>query len=384
MRIHTRLGLVVVALTLGATGGVATAAVPTLSPVTRFSPGVHPRTQASTPSCQSATSCLLLGNSDRLLRYDRGRLGLAGSAPRTATALSCPTSGFCMFVGGNQGSETHPLRGWTRSGGHLRAHTMPQPPAKLPGTVHRPAQYFWSLESLSCGSPTRCVAVGSGYAFGDDGAHHPQVLVERWDGNRWHRDRLSDPVGELDSISCPTAGMCMAVGSTDDSERRYIAAPELYRDGRWTPEPLPAIAGEKGVEVAGVSCTSVTRCVAVGDAGPKSEVVAAWNGSQWSDQLVDAPAGARWAALEEVSCPPGPRTTCTATGDYGSDNRALVAQVTSGLSVTQTEQPAVKNPESDVPLDCPTTGFCLASGGHAAYRTPAGWTSAVRTPAGIA
>jgi hypothetical protein len=80
-------------------------------------------------------------------------------------------------------------------------------------------------------------------------------------------------------------------------------------------------AGPKGAQLAillGVSCTSATRCVAVGTTGAQKDPHAAalsFNGSKWSLLTVPGPGAGQWSGFEDVTCPkPG---HCVAIGHDG-------------------------------------------------------------------
>jgi len=70
------------------------------------------------------------------------------------------------------------------------------------------------LSSVSCSSSTRCFAVGyysKGLVF--------KTLVERWNGTRWSIVSSPNPTGAtssgLSSVSCSSSTRCFAVGSYD-------------------------------------------------------------------------------------------------------------------------------------------------------------------------
>jgi len=70
--------------------------------------------------------------------------------------------------------------------------------------------------------------------------------------------------------------------------------------------------------LAGISCTSATRCLAIGTyskGGPKSlTLVELWNGRAWQVQSSPQPRKSTSSALLGVSCTSG--TRCLAVGTY--------------------------------------------------------------------
>jgi hypothetical protein len=363
-------------------------AVPTFTPVPPAPAQIVLRPQQLTaPSCATARDCLLLGTRGHtpvLGGYDGRRLRVVSRAPAQADTVSCPTTRLCMFTGPQLiGGRRVPIRSWSRSGTRWRSHAMPQPPRREPTAKLDRARHvdeYWYLDALSCGSARSCAAVGQGWAYGVDDLHPPRGLIERWDGRRWHLDRLADPIGALTSVSCPTAGVCMAVGETADGLDHYIAPPELLMHGHWVARRLPEIPGARYAEVGSVSCASVSRCVAVGqlvtrptpgDPPHDEAVVAVWNGSAWRAQALPLLAGVPDELLADVSCPPGRATTCIATGRWGTDTSAqggaFVAAIPATGAVTQQEQqlPILE----DLQLDCPTEAFCMVNAPNWPLRT---------------
>ncbi len=87
-------------------------------------------------------------------------------------SVSCPTSSFCLAVGNFKDSHDTPAALYATSNGT----------AWRPGSELLPAGALSAgLSSVSCASPSRCVAVGTYVAT--TGVRHP--LAEHWDGSRW-------------------------------------------------------------------------------------------------------------------------------------------------------------------------------------------------------
>jgi hypothetical protein len=99
--------------------------------------------------------------------------------------------------------------------------------------------------AVSCPAPTFCMAsVGNG----------PGRQVAQYNGTSWIRPSLVDrTTGEPSSVSCPAAGICMAVDDTGNAVR--------YTAGRWHGPSAVVQIGQSQLE--SVSCTSATFCVAV-------------------------------------------------------------------------------------------------------------------------
>jgi len=67
------------------------------------------------------------------------------------------------------------------------------------------------------------------------------------------------------AVSCPTAANCTAVGFSNKlvhGKRDLLA--EQWTGGAWTVRPAAKPTAFAGGVLAGVSCVSLTRCIAVG------------------------------------------------------------------------------------------------------------------------
>jgi hypothetical protein len=149
------------------------------------------------------------------------------------------------------------------------------------------------LNSVSCVSPTNCLAVGT--------AGSP--LAEQWDGSAWSIVSTSGlPIGSiLSAISCTAASMCVAVGVDQNSETAVIAT---WSGSAWTDttSPITPTAG-KSSDLGGVDCSSSTSCMAVGVNG-SSSLVLGFSGGTWStvtppntDSLGAVACVASWACV---------------------------------------------------------------------------------------
>lgn len=137
-------------------------------------------------SCTSARFCLAIGS--QLERWDGHRWTVLRALRFGGwTAISCSSSRGCMAVGNKLRSLL-----WTGS----RVITEP---------VRTGHEALYS--GVSCVSARNCTAVGSSSIF--------STRAARWNGVRWVFQRTPSPAPRhslLGSVSCPTRGMCIAVG----------------------------------------------------------------------------------------------------------------------------------------------------------------------------
>jgi hypothetical protein len=187
-----------------------------------------------------------------------------------------------------------------------------------PGSLDR-------LNGVSCVSSSFCMA--SGYFVAKPakpGVFVGAALFERWDGSDW--SVVPNPGGtanaEMNSISCTDEDFCMSVGLNLQKKPPI----ESWNGSEWSSLPSPVPAGDIGVNLHGVSCTSPTACVAVGSAGVKpvnepvageglagTTIIESWDGSSWS--VVPSPSPGAWTnGLTSVSCTTDGGSLCVAVG----------------------------------------------------------------------
>jgi hypothetical protein len=216
-------------------------------------------------------------------------------------SVSCPSPTTCVAVGIGlrRTSSARSLLSERWNGTHWTI----QPIAK-PG--------YGTLNAVSCSSRTACTAVG---IHGTKDGEIP--LAERWNGRAWKPQRILRGQGslELDGVSCPTKRFCMAVGSTFQTTLAL-----KWNGSDWASVPTPTL-GEDGGFLTGVSCTAPTSCTAVGSNldggldGCTAPLAEQFNGVKWA--IEPTPSLGKCgdfddATLNGVSCTAA--TVCTAAG----------------------------------------------------------------------
>jgi hypothetical protein len=228
------------------------------------------------------------------------------------------------------------------------------------------------LDGVDCMTETKCVAVGNESTSGGGGAN---ALVETWNGSAWSHlippTATAVPADWLFSVSCATAGSCVAVGYyitlRDGGAANMLI--ETLAQGVWSVSPAPSPGG--GIAdsfLNGVSCTSPTSCVAVGFTlstrfAPRPLIVALANGS-WS--IVPGPSlGPRAAGLQAVSCLQG--DSCEAVGYQasGSADETLVESSHGGrwaITPSSGSGPTGLDHAGLEDVSCLTAASCVAVG----------------------
>ena len=207
---------------------------------------------------------------------------------------------------------------------------------------------------VSCVKASLCIAVG--YAPAGVGT---TPLAEFWNGSSWTTQPIPGPTGatfaELDAISCSSATRCLAVGDKE-TKGKQVPLAELWNGSSWKIKPTPKPSGRGQGGLSGISCPAQDKCFAVGrtETNDISKALAeVWNGSTWAIQKAPSPAR---DALSAVSC--RSVTSCLAVGSGLSErwNGKTWSLVKIGLP-----------PGSEADLNavsCTKAGPCYAVGGN--------------------
>jgi hypothetical protein len=239
------------------------------------------------------------------------------------------------------------------------------------------------LESVACTSPGNCVAVGS-YTDTDtratteaSGSQDFQAMVVTETSGVWGRaSELTLPAGaltpatcestsscgigqaaDLESVTCTSAGNCVAVGHYEDANVARQAMVVTETGDVWgqasevtQPSSADTTASSQAADLEAVTCTSLGNCVAVGyytdtNDNQQAMLVTETSGMWGRASKVALPAGANTstnsqeqiASLESVTCT-GPES-CVAGGYYalaGSDTGGGEAAATQAMLATET------------------------------------------------
>jgi hypothetical protein len=241
-----------------------------------------------------------------------------------------------------------------------------------------------TLRSVSCGTPTNCVAVGS-----DETGSATRPIAAVFNGGSWTAVAVpfssSDSFVDLSSVSCTSATFCTAVGgqsspatvtvtpttvstTVDDDSAPLI---EQWNGQTWSAVVTPTTGPAAWTAV---SCTSTSFCAAVGatvDDTSKTlvltTVVAQWNGTAWSASQRPSPATTLRLPMA-VSCT-GP-AFCMGAGWQLDDKNESVGMFDlqwNGSSWT-TSVVTTPGPKHDVLINgvsCAAPSFCVAAGEQA-------------------
>jgi hypothetical protein len=394
-------------------GATATTWTPTTAPLSGLSPaaGTNPDVVLNNMSCPAAGSCVAVenytdssGNQQGLIETLSGGSWSATTAPLTGLSpaagtnpdvflngMSCPVTGSCVAVGYYlDSSSNHEGLIETLSGGSWSATTAPLTGlSPAPGTNPNV-----DLLGMSCPATGSCVAVG-GYT---DSSGNQQGLIETLSSGSWSATTApvsglspaagTNPGANLNIVSCPATGSCVAVGYYLDSSSDHEGLIETLSGGSWsaTTAPVsglsPAAQTNPNVDLLGMSCPASGSCVVVGvyldSLGTLQGLIETLSGGSWSattapvSGLSPAAGTPSFVALLGVSCPA--TGSCVAVGDYtdsSAGGQGLI-ETLSGGSWSATTAPVsglspATHPDPQAlfrSVSCPATGSCVAVGGY--------------------
>ncbi len=308
----------------------------------------------SSISCAPGGACLAGGNAAScycytgnafVVRERAGRLGKAQSVPGLRAlehggaadvagswidSVACPSAGNCAVGGAyldNSGNQYVFVAG-ERNGVWGAA-------IQVPGLAAlNAADGDVEVNSLSCGTAGNCVA--GGYYTDDDQDIQGFVAIE--DNGTWGTATEvpglaalnTGGYAEVNSVSCGTAGSCLAGGYYTDGDhaQAFVA---IEDNGTWgTATGVPGLAalntGGRSTQVLTVSCTPTGDCAAGGFYSDRSHhrqgFVASEDNGVWGTTIEVPGLGALNAGgdaeVSSVSCPsPG---DCAAGGFYADQS----------------------------------------------------------------
>lgn len=315
----------------------------------------------SSSLCLSALSSLVVVSTDGGARWTTSlHIDNPATASTSLTSLSCSGS-TCVAVGNGSG---------TRNG-----RSVAGPAAFVFGS----ARHGWSavslpgvsgavaeVDSVSCSTADSCVAVGTKGPSAQDQGSGSVVWYTDDAGATWAGTTLSSLPGFL-RVACTSPTFC--VGVAGGGFAVTTTGPTGFEPVQWP----PSWANDSSpVDVEAITCAPASRsCVAVGGVqGPSGTPVIATttDGTSWSSATVPATLG---GSLVGVSCPSV--STCVAVGQSSSTAPAVGATILLETAGNASAWKAVALPEVSsrvlegiLGVSCPTVSFCLAGGAQTA------------------
>jgi hypothetical protein len=293
-------------------------------------------------SCTSATQCVAvgwdLGHQPLALNGDPASWGLAqtqqvtlpgsfNKAPASGSwllSVSCSSSTSCVAVGQDGNDQPLVLMGNPSTWTAAQAREI---------TLGAAFGSGGSLDGLTCTSSTSCVAVGY-----DDSGDFGQPIVLTGNPSAWSAAQVRDLAlgaafgdgGSLESVTCTSPTACVAVGSdyTGNIGDPIVLAgdPATWVAAQVREVTLGASFGSGGL-LWSLACTSATSCLAVGNDGNNQPLVlsgdpASWNVAQAYEVTLGSGFGTKGSVVS-VTCPSV--SSCVAVGWDGKHQPLVLA-----------------------------------------------------------
>lgn len=324
--------------------------------------GTNSRVTLRSVSCPSASLCNAVGSYltsayaiAALAESWNGSTWTIQTTPKPSGAMlwgiSCASTTNCMSAGQKA----------TSKGQSALAETWNGTSWTMLGASTKSGAVYTVLNAVSCASSTACKAVGSTQFH---------LFAESFGGTGWSIETLPSPAGVIGSglngVSCTTATACIAVGSSNTSVPSTLTLAEAWNGTAWSVQSTPNPSGALTSMFTGISCASGSACEAVGTTSGLSfwnALAEAWNGASWNVQPVPSPAGGSMATLNGVSCTSA--TACIAVGNYydGSGNQLTLAESWNGSVWTVQSTPDVNGVNNSLAsISCAGPTACIAVG----------------------
>jgi hypothetical protein len=241
-------------------------------------------------------------------------------------APACAPTGECYALGyaSPNGSQFGSPYLVYRSGSDYHSVRLPVPNGVSTADL--------KVGALSCAAATDCATIGT---YLDAQATHQYLVAEVLRGGVLESDPipipraltvLDDPL-QPRSIDCPAIDRCVGVVGFRNSAGEHGALLVRYDGTHWQARVAPAPAAAQNadaVDLTGVSCPTISTCVAtggylrpIGSAVRWRPLVETWAGGTWTAATPSAPADLPAArtdvSLSRVSCG---RSRCLADGTY--------------------------------------------------------------------
>ncbi len=309
-----------------------------------------------------------------------GALSKGGGAG--VSEVSCASAGNCA-AGGDYRDRHHNGQAFVASERHGRWGRAIEVPGL--GALNAGGA---AVESVSCGSAGNCAA-GGFYSYAEPAYDRvaPFVATER--GGRWGKAVALPADGEVYSVSCASAGNCLAVGSAAGPDEYFADHNAFFveeRAGHWGHlRSVPGLRALKHVDswISSVACPSAGNCAVGGAYADRSHrlhgFVAVERNGRWG-MAIEVPGlgalNAGGSADLSVSC--GSAGNCAAGGFYRDGDghyQGFVAVERNGRWRMAIEVPGLgalnKGDRAAVnSVSCGSAGNCVAAGAYAALAVP--------------
>ena len=250
-------------------------------------------------------------------------------------------------------------------GGPVSAAVVATAKAVPAGAVNAANTSSVGLAGVSCAAADFCAGVGSRSAA--ERAYNNRPIAMVWNGARWRSTAVGLPkgwlAGELESVSCPSAAYCVAVGDFFRNSSTLVPVAVTWNGRAWTAaRALPSPAGSRPFAV-GVSCAAVRHCVAGVSANPSDKSGQAFvdvlAGTRWTVHTL-TPAKGSQASTGNVSC--SSVTHCVITGFLYTHFRSTPLLALWNGRALSTMKATENFPADFDGVSCPSARSCVMVG----------------------
>lgn len=192
------------------------------------------------------------------------------------------------------------------------------------------------------------------------------VWTRRSDPQRRRARRASLVLVTIPAIVLGCAGLVAGAGTAQAGALRVQAS----REWKVQPTPNGSTVGAAVNELSAVSCSSQSRCTAVGSdsaslSSPSFALAERWNGTRWRIQAAARPRGAERTAFSGVSC--SSAVACTAVGYVADSKKGRAVNLAESWDGTSWRVETVPTPKISVggkltAVSCSEAGACTAVG----------------------
>jgi len=226
------------------------------------------------------------------------------------------------------------------------------------------------LLGVSCPNTTICVAVG--HSKNDSGVD--QTLIETFDGNTWSIVPSPNTSTSLDNdlaeVSCTSVSFCIAVGNANSPTHYLQTLVETFDGTSWSIVSSPNTSPTQPQYLNGLTCQSTTFCVAVGayeiEPGLTQTLALTYDGTNWTITPSPNSSPQEVNILGTVSCTS--TTNCVAVGTYvvATASRTLI-ETFDGANWVVTPSPNTADTEGNTlnGVSCVSPSSCEAVGNYA-------------------
>jgi hypothetical protein len=279
-----------------------------------------------------------------------GFAGLSSPSPFNGdlTSVSCTSAGNSVAGGSYYVSFTN---GQTNGQPFLATETNGSwgQPQNLGGLATLNPNDSATLQSVSCGGPGDCAAMGEYENVASGGGVIDNTWVADESGGSWGQaQELSAPAASNETrggaLSCPTQGFCVIAGyyiaTSVGADEAFTAT---YTGGTWTVQDVPGLAPPQPQSNAtAVSCAAPGYCTVVGEgalagSGQYQVFLADDVNGTWANAEGVPGIPVSTSGNEGISCTaPG---YCTAFGQANAGTTPFTASEATASAVTLTASP---------------------------------------------